>query len=240
VDEEKHYRTCPLCEATCGLEITTRGDEVVSVRGDENDVFSKGYICPKGVALKQLHEDPDRLRTPMIKQPDGSFASATWDEAFTLIDQRLSPILASDRNAVGAYLGNPNVHNLSSEVYLKVLVKAIGSRNVYSASTLDQFPKQAASALMFGHGLSVPVPDLDRTGYLLMLGANPLASNGSLMTAPDVRGRLRALRNRGGRLVVVDPRRSRTAEIADEHVFVRPGTDAYLLSAWCTSCSPRA
>jgi anaerobic selenocysteine-containing dehydrogenase len=231
VDEQKHYRTCPLCEATCGLEITTRGDEVVSVRGDENDVFSQGYICPKGVALKQLHEDPDRLRTPMIKQPDGSFASASWDEAFALIDQRLSPILAAHRNAVGAYLGNPNVHNLSSELYLKVLLKAVGSRNVYSASTLDQFPKQAASALMFGHGLSVPVPDLDRTDYLFMLGANPLASNGSLMTAPDVRGRLRALRNRGGRLVVVDPRRSRTAEIADEHVFVRPGTDAYLLFA---------
>jgi len=231
VDEQKHYRTCPLCEATCGLEITTRGDEVVSVRGDENDVFSKGYICPKGVALKQLHEDPDRLRTPMIRQPDGSFASATWDEAFALIDQRLSPILATDRNAVGAYLGNPNVHNLSSELYLKVFLKAVGSRNVYSASTLDQFPKQAASALMFGHGLSVPVPDLDRTDHLLMLGANPLASNGSLMTAPDVRGRLRALRNRGGRLVVVDPRRSRTAEIADEHVFIRPGTDAYLLFA---------
>jgi anaerobic selenocysteine-containing dehydrogenase len=230
-DEQKHYRTCPLCEATCGLEITTCGDEVVSVRGDENDVFSKGFICPKGVALKDLHEDPDLLRTPMIRQPDGTHAPATWDEAFALIDERLSPILAADRNSVALYLGNPSVHNMSSQLYLRALLKAIGTRNIYSASTLDQYPKQAACALMFGHAMSVPIPDIDRTDYLLILGANPLASNGSLMTAPDMPGRLRALKKRGGRLVVVDPRVSRTAKIADEHLFIRPGTDAYLLMA---------
>jgi anaerobic selenocysteine-containing dehydrogenase len=224
-------RTCPLCEATCGLEITLAGEEVVSIRGDEDDVFSQGFICPKGYALKELHNDPDRVRTPLIRNADGGFSPATWDEAFALIDSRLSPILAADRNAVAVYLGNPNAHNLSSLLYSKVLTRTLGSRNIYSASTVDQFPKQKASALMFGTGTTVPVPDVDRTDHLLVLGANPLASNGSLMTAPDMRGRLRALRARGGKLVVVDPRRSRTAEAADEHHFIRPGTDAHLLFA---------
>jgi anaerobic selenocysteine-containing dehydrogenase len=223
------HRTCPLCEATCGLEITLAGDEVVSIRGDRDDVFSQGFICPKGFALKELHTDPDRVQTPLIRQPDGSFAPAGWDEAFALINDRLSPILAADRNAVAAYLGNPNAHNLSAILYGKLLLRALGSRNLYSASTVDQYPKQMASALMFGTGTTVPVPDVDRTDHLIVLGANPLASNGSLMTAPDIRGRLRAIRARGGKLVVIDPRRSRTAEEADEHHFIRPGTDAHLL-----------
>jgi anaerobic selenocysteine-containing dehydrogenase len=211
--------------------LTLAGDEVVSVRGDHDDVFSRGFLCPKGVALKELHDDPDRVTTPLIKQPDGSFAPASWDEAFELIDRRLSPILAADRNAVATYLGNPNAHNLSNMLYGQVLVRAISSRNNFSASTVDQFPKQMASALMFGTGTTVPVPDLDRTDHLLILGANPLASNGSLMTAPDARGRLKAIRRRGGKIVVIDPRRSRTAEEADEHHFIRPGTDAHLLMA---------
>ena len=224
------YRTCPLCEATCGLELTLDGDELVSIRGDAQDVFSHGFVCPKGAALKQLHEDPDRLRTPMIKDGD-AHRPASWDEAFALIDARLAPILTADRNAVAVYLGNPNAHNLDSLLYGRVLLKALSTRNVYSASSVDQIPKQLASALMFGTGTTVPVPDVDRTQHLLMLGANPLASNGSLMTAPDMRGRLRALRSRGGKLVVVDPRRTRTAEVADEHHFIRPGTDALLLFA---------
>jgi anaerobic selenocysteine-containing dehydrogenase len=224
-------RTCPLCEATCGLEITLADGTVDTVRGDSDDVFSHGFLCPKGVALKQLHEDPDRIRTPLIRQGDGSFAPATWDEAFAEIDRRLSPILARNRNAVATYLGNPNAHLLANMLYGPVLLRALGTHNRYSASTVDQFPKQMASALMFGTGTTVPVPDVDRTDHLLMLGANPLASNGSLMTAPDMRGRLRALRARGGKLVVVDPRRSRTALEADEHHFIRPGTDALLLFA---------
>ena len=224
-------RTCPLCEATCGLEITLSGDEVVSIRGDKADVFSQGFICPKGFALKELHADPDRVRTPLIRQPDESLAPASWDDAFALIDSRLSPILAADRNAVAVYLGNPTAHLLDNMLYSKVLLRAVGTRNVYSASTVDQFPKQMASALTFGTGTTVPVPDVDRTDHLLILGANPLASNGSLMTAPDMRGRLRAIRARGGKVVVVDPRRSRTAEEADEHHFIRPGTDALLLFA---------
>ncbi|MFZ1996514.1 MAG: molybdopterin-dependent oxidoreductase, partial [Solirubrobacteraceae bacterium] len=219
-----------MCEATCGLELTLDGDDLVSIRGDTQDVFSRGFVCPKGAALKQLHEDPDRLRTPMIKDGD-AHRPAGWDEAFALIDDRLAPILAADRNAVAVYLGNPNAHNLDSLLYGRVLLKALSTRNVYSASSVDQMPKQLASALMFGTGTTVAVPDVDRTQHLLMLGANPLASNGSLMTAPDMRGRLRALRARGGKLVVIDPRRTRSAEEADEHHFIRPGTDALLLFA---------
>ena len=225
------YRTCPLCEATCGLEIKLQGDDVVSIRGDRDDVFSEGFLCPKGYALKELHSDPDRIRTPLIRQADGSFQPASWDEAFALIDERLGPILAEDRNAVAVYLGNPNAHNLDSLLYGRVLLRALGTRNLYSASTVDQYPKQMACALMFGTGTTVPVPDVDRADHLLMLGANPLQSNGSLMTAPDMRGRLRALRARGGKLVVIDPRRTRTADEADEHHFIRPGTDAHFLFA---------
>ncbi len=224
------YRTCPLCEATCGLEIELDGERVTSIRGDREDVFSHGFICPKGSALRALHEDPDRLRSPLIREGDG-FREASWDEAFAVIHERLTPILAADRNAVAVYLGNPNAHNLSNLLYLRVLNRALATHNIYSASSVDQVPKQMASALMFGTSTSVPVPDVDRTDYLLILGANPLASNGSLMTAPDMRGRLRALRARGGKLVVVDPRRTRTAEEADEHHFIRPGTDALLLFA---------
>jgi anaerobic selenocysteine-containing dehydrogenase len=224
------YRTCPLCEATCGLEIKLEGERITSIRGDADDVFSHGFICPKGSALRALHEDPDRVRTPLIREGDG-FRAASWDEAFALIDAGLAPILAEDRNGVGVYLGNPNAHNLSNLLYARVLIRALASSNVYSASTVDQFPKQMSSALMFGTGTSVPIPDIDRTDHLLVLGANPLASNGSLMTAPDMRGRLRALRARGGKLVVIDPRRTRTAREADEHHFIRPGTDALLLFA---------
>ncbi len=225
------FRTCPLCEATCGLTITLDGDEVTAVRGDADDVFSHGFLCPKGVALKELHEDPDRIRTPLIKQPDGGFRAATWDEAFEEIDRRLKPILQRDRNAIATYLGNPTAHLLSNMLYGPVLLRALGTRSRFSASTVDQFPKQMASALMFGTGTTVPVPDVDRTDHLLILGANPLASNGSLMTAPDMRGRLKKLTARGGKLVVIDPRRSRTAQAADEHHFIRPGTDAQLLFA---------
>ena len=226
------YRTCPFCEATCGLEVTVSDGVVERVRGDAEDVFSHGFLCPKGVSLKELHEDPDRLRTPMRRTPAGDFEPVSWDEAFEEIERRLVPIMETHgRDAVGAYIGNPAAHGLSPLLYGRVVFKALGTKNIFSASTVDQFPKQMASALMFGSGASVPVPDLDRTDFLLVLGANPLASNGSLMTAPDVRGRLKAIRARGGKVVVVDPRRTRTAQEADEHLFIRPGTDALLLFA---------
>ena len=223
------YRTCPLCEAGCGLEISLRGEEVVRIRGDRDDVFSHGYICPKGSTLKQLHEDPDRIRRPLVKR-DGRFVEVGWEEAFSEIEQRLLPVIEQHgRDSVAAYIGNPNAHNLAGLLYGRPLLRALGTTNVYSASTVDQRPKELSAALMFGGGLTIPVPDVDRTDFLLMLGANPYASNGSLATAPDWPGRIEALLARGGTLVVVDPRRSRTAEEATEWVPIRPGTDPYLL-----------
>lgn len=226
------YRTCPLCEATCGLEIQLRDEKVTQIRGDQDDVFSAGFMCPKGATLANLHDDPDRLRCPQIRDADG-WRDATWDEAFEEIERGLLPIRERDRNSIGVYLGNPNTHNLAGAFYLRPLLKSIGTRNVFSASTVDQMPRHVACGLMFGAGGLMPVPDLDRTDYLLMLGANPLDSNGSLCTAPDFPGRLAAIRRRGGRVVVVDPRRTRTAKKADEHLFIRPGTDVDFLLALC-------
>jgi anaerobic selenocysteine-containing dehydrogenase len=228
----KAIRTCPFCEATCGLELTIEGGRVTRVRGDAADVFSKGFICPKGASIGELHEDPDRLRAPMLRRPGGGFDEVSWEEAFTFVDERFRAIeSAHGRAAFGMYLGNPAAHSIAAVLYGRVLAKALGTRAIFTASTVDQMPKQLASALMFGTGLSVPIPDLDRTTHLLVLGADPLVSNGSLMTSPDARGRLRAIRARGGKLVVVDPRRSRTAGEADEHHFIRPGSDALLLMA---------
>jgi anaerobic selenocysteine-containing dehydrogenase len=229
--EVTQFRTCPLCEATCGLEITVRDGAVHRIRGDRADVFSHGFICPKGSTLKQLHEDPDRLRTPLIRRGEGH-VEATWDEAFAEIDRRLNAIIAEHGpNSVGVYLGNPNVHTLASLFWIRPLLHALGSRNIFSASTVDQMPRHVSSGLMYGDPNAFVVPDLDRTDYLLMLGANPYESNGSLATAPDWPGRLEGIRTRGGRIVVVDPRRTRTAEAADEHLSIRPGTDALFLCA---------
>ncbi len=226
-----HYRICPLCEACCGLQVQTEGGKVTAIRGADDDVFSAGYVCPKGVALKELHEDPDRLRTPLVRR-NGQLEPATWDEAFDEIERRLPAIQqAHGRDAVAVAVGNPSAHKMSLLLYFGRLAKALGTKNVYSASTLDQMPKQLASGLMFGHWLSVAVPDIERTQWLLVIGANPVASNGSMWTVPDFRGKAKALRARGGRLVVVDPRRSETAAVADEHHFIRPGSDVFLLAA---------
>ncbi|MFB8008003.1 molybdopterin-dependent oxidoreductase [Nocardia sp. NPDC056000] len=225
-------RTCPLCEAVCGLEITLDADDhVTAVRGDKADPFSRGFICPKGATLGHLDEDPDRLTAPMIRdRATNTWRAVSWDEAFGVIRERLPQVTAAHGNqSAGLYLGNPNAHTVAGALYVPLLIRALATRNLFSASTSDQMPKQVASGLMFGDPLTVAVPDLDRTDYLLMLGANPLESNGSLCTAPDFPGRLKALRQRGGKFVVVDPRRTRTAKLADEHLFVRPGSDAYLL-----------
>jgi len=225
------FATCPLCEATCGLAIEINGDRPVKVRGDADDVFSSGFICPKGASIGELHADPDRITTPLVRR-NGELVEAGWDEAFAAIGERLAPIRDDgDPNATAIYLGNPNAHNLDGLIYLRALAKAVGTRNVFSATSVDQLPKQISAAAMFGGGLTIPIPDVDRTDHLLILGANPLASNGSLMTAPDMRGRLRAVRERGGRVVVIDPRRTRTAELADEHHPIRPGRDALFLAA---------
>jgi len=225
------YRSCPLCEATCGLAITIDGDRVVSVRGDDDDPFSKGYVCPKGAALADLHHDPDRLRRPVVRD-GGGWRELDWDAAFDLVARRLGEVRAAHgRDAIGVYQGNPTVHNLGLMTYGQLLVASLGTRNRFSATSLDQLPHMLAALLMFGNSLLMPVPDIDRSDLFICLGANPLASNGSLMTAPDVRGRLKAIQGRGGRVIVLDPRRTETAERADRHLFLRPGGDAVLLLA---------
>ncbi len=227
------HRSCPLCEAKCGISVHVDRAEgrVVTVRGDEQDPFSRGYLCPKAYGLKGLHEDPDRLRRPLRR--DGSdWIEIGWDEAFDLAASRLRQVREDHgADATATYVGNPNAHDLGSALYLPALLRALGTRWRFSASSVDQLPKMLSSQALFGAPLAIPVPDIDRTDLLVVLGANPLASNGSLMTAPDMPGRIAALRQRGGRLVVIDPRRSETADVADEHLFIRPGSDAYLLFA---------
>ncbi|MDY7226645.1 molybdopterin oxidoreductase family protein [Hyalangium rubrum] len=228
---QTHFRTCNLCEAMCGVRIEVAEGRITSIRGDEQDPFSRGHICPKAVALKDLHEDPDRLRQPMRRTASG-WEPISWEAALDEAAGRLHELQHTHgRDAVATYLGNPTVHNHGALLFIPQLLRTLRTRNSYSATSVDQLPHLLASYLMFGHQLLVPIPDLDRTGYLLALGANPLASNGSMMTAPDVRERLRAIQKRGGRVVVVDPRRTETAGIADEHLFIRPGTDALFLFA---------
>ena len=226
------FRTCPLCEATCGLEISVSPDEqIVRIRGDQKDVFSHGFICPKGSTLKQLHEDPDRLRKPLVKR-NGVHVEVSWEEAWQAVHDGFTGVIdRHGRGSLSAYLGNPNAHNLAPQLFSAVMLRAMGTRNVFSASTVDQVPKHVAGGYMFGTAQSIPVPDLDHTDYLMMLGANPYASNGSLCTAPDFPGRMDAIQARGGKIVVVDPRRTRTADAADEWVSIRPGTDGLFLAA---------
>jgi anaerobic selenocysteine-containing dehydrogenase len=224
-------RICPFCEATCGLTLTIDEGRVTSARGDRDDVFSAGFICPKGASFPELDNDPDRLQVPLVRR-DGVLREASWDEAFAAVADGLGAVLRDTGGAsVGMYLGNPNAHTVAGALYPPLIIRALGTRQVFTASTLDQMPKHVALGLMFGSPVAFTVPDLDRTDYLVIIGANPLVSNGSLTTAADFGGKLRNLRKRGGRLVVIDPARTRTAELADRHLAPRPGTDAALLFA---------
>lgn len=235
---------CNLCEAICGLELTiTRGPEgeaVTGVRGNDADPLSRGHICPKGVALADVYTDPDRLRKPVRRVRGGAGGDAwveiEWDEALDLVADSLARISTEHgRSAVGSYVGNPNAHSLGAQTHLALVLRSLGSPNLYSASSCDQLPHQYVGHLLYGHQLLQPVPDIDRTLYFIVFGGNPMASGGSLMTVPDFPGRLRELTARGGRMVVFDPRRTETAKAAEsgggEHVFVRPGTDAFVLLA---------
>jgi anaerobic selenocysteine-containing dehydrogenase len=224
-------RICPFCEATCGLTLTIEDGRVTGARGDREDVFSAGFICPKGASFAELDNDPDRLSRPMVRR-DGILTEATWDEAFAVVADRLGQVIGEHGGAsVGVYLGNPNAHTVAGSLYPPLIIRGLGTRQAYSASTLDQMPKHVALGHMFGSPVAFTVPDLDRTDYLVIIGANPLVSNGSLATAADFPGKLRALRKRGGRLTVIDPARTRTAELADRHIAPRPGTDGALLFA---------
>ncbi|WP_073646332.1 molybdopterin oxidoreductase family protein [Pseudomonas aeruginosa] len=229
-----HYRACHLCEAICGLAIETESDEggvprIRSIKGDPQDSFSRGHVCPKAVALQDIQDDPDRLRQP-LRRVGSEWQPIGWDEAFALVASRLGEIRERHGNdAVAVYQGNPSVHNYGLMTHSNYFLGLLKTRNRFSATSADQLPHHLVSQQMYGHGLLIPIPDIDHTDFMLVLGGNPLASNGSIMTVPDVEKRLKALKARGGRLVVVDPRRSETAAIADRHLFIRPGQDAALL-----------
>ena len=232
---EKRIGVCNLCEAICGLELTLEGRDVVGVRGNPADPLSRGHICPKGVAIADVYADPDRLRRPVRRVGAGADArwqEIGWDEAFDLVADNLARVINEHGDdALGVYLGNPNAHSLGSMTHGTAMFKSFRTKNRFSATSVDQLPHQLVAHLMFGHQLFLPIPDIDRTSWFLVIGANPMASNGSLMTVPDFPQRARDLRARGGRMVVLDPRRTETAKVADEHHFVRPGTDAWVLLA---------
>jgi len=228
---ETHFIACNLCEAICGLEIKLEDGQIRSIRGDKDDPISKGHICPKAVALQDIYNDPDRLRTP-IKRTGNGWQAISWDQAYDEVTTELKKIQRTNgKNSVAVYLGNPTVHNLDAMLFGPMFFRTLRTKSRYSATSVDQLPEQLVSLLMFGHSLLLPLPDLDRTDFHIIFGANPVVSNGSLMTAPGVTKRLKAIRERGGKLVVVDPRRTETAAIADQHLFIKPGSDVLMLLA---------
>jgi anaerobic selenocysteine-containing dehydrogenase len=224
-----HLHTCTLCEASCGIVVTVEDDRIADIRGDKDDPHSRGFLCPKARALGDIHDDPDRLRQPIVRTTDG-WVEVSWDEAFDLVGRRLREVRrAHGRDAVAVYQGNPSAHNLGLLTMGQLLFRGLRTRNLFSASSLDQLPQMVAAYLMFGHQWMLPVPDIDRTDLFICIGANPAASNGSLMSAPNIKGRMKAVRDRGGRVVMIDPRRTESAALADEHIAIRPGADALLL-----------
>ena len=231
-----HHRACHLCEAICGLLIETQGDQIISIKGDPDDPLSRGHICPKAVALQDIHSDPDRLRSPVkrVRRDDGSddFVPIQWSEALdTVASALVKAVQANGVDSVGVYLGNPTVHNYGMMTHQGSLFRHLRTRNRFSATSVDQLPHHLVSLWLFGHKLLFPIPDIDRTDYFLMLGANPIASNGSIWTVPDVRKRIKSLTARGGKLVVVDPRRTETASLSSDYIAIKPGSDAWLLLA---------
>ncbi|MDY6975815.1 MAG: molybdopterin oxidoreductase family protein [Pseudomonadota bacterium] len=236
VEQQLHYSTCTLCEAMCGIEVATKGRQILSIKGDKDNPFSQGYSCPKASALKDLYDDPDRLKRPMkkvrLKGGESGWEEITWDEAFDLVANNLHSIQqAHGNNAVGVYLGNPNAHNMGSILFGPYFYRALKSHNRYSATSVDQLPHHIVSRRLFGHISQIPIPDIDHTQHFMIIGGNPLASNGSIMTVPNVKKRLKAIQKRDGKVVVIDPKRSETADISCEHHFIRPGSDVLLLLA---------
>lgn len=229
---QTHYRTCNICEAMCGIEIEYKGKEILSIKGDKKDPLSQGHICPKAIALQDFYQDPDRLRQPLRKTKTGEWKAILWDEALEIVATGFKDIQAKyGKNALATFLGNPNAHNMGNTFFIPFLLKAIGSKNRYSASSVDQLPHHVASNFMYGHGLLSPIPDIDRTHFMMMIGSNPMVSNGSMMTVPNFPKRLKALQKRGGKLIIIDPRRTETAKRADQHFFIKPETDALFLAA---------
>lgn len=230
--QETHFRTCNLCEAMCGLKISLENNVVIKIEGDKEDTFSRGHICPKAAALKDVYEDPDRLKRPLKKTEDGKWQEISWEEGYQLAIENIKRVQTTyGNNAVGIYQGNPSVHNLGTMLFASDFFKKLDTKNNFTATSTDQLPHHFASWLMFGHPLLVPIPDIDRTDFMVIIGGNPLASNGSMMSVPDVGNRLKAIQERGGKFVVIDPRRTETAQKASQHLYIRPSTDAFLLLA---------
>ncbi|WP_299355877.1 molybdopterin-dependent oxidoreductase [uncultured Shimia sp.] len=230
-DVQTQHRTCNICEAMCGLIVEHDGENVLSIKPDVNDPLSRGHICPKAVALQDFRTDPDRITAPMLKV-DGVFQEITWDEAYDIATEKLRAVQeVHGRDGVGVYLGNPNAHKFGNLLNLPALVKALGTKNRYSSATADQIPHHVASIHMLGHPMLIPVPDVERTDFMLIIGGNPVVSNGSMMTAPGFGKRIDEIKSRGGCVVVIDPRRTETAEKASDHLFIRPETDAFLMLA---------
>ena len=229
LDNKIHYRTCNLCEAMCGLEITYKEKKVISIVGDKKDPLSKGFICPKSLALKDLYEDPDRLKTP-IKRTENGWQEISWTEAFDEVEIQIKKIQEKyGNNAVATYQGNPNVHNVGSMLYGGPFLKSLKTKQKYSATSADQLPHHIASLKMFGHQMLIPIPDIERTDYLLILGANPGASNGSLLTAPGFPKKIKSIQKRGGKVINIDPRFTETSKISSQHLYINPGKDALFL-----------
>lgn len=229
LDNKIHYRTCNLCEAMCGLEITYKEKKVISIVGDKKDPLSKGFICPKSLALKDLYEDPDRLKTP-IKRTENGWQEISWTEAFDEVEIQIKKIQEKyGNNAVATYQGNPNVHNVGSMLYGGPFLKSLKTKQKYSATSADQLPHHIASLKMFGHQMLIPIPDIERTDYLLILGANPGASNGSLLTAPGFPQKIKSIQKRGGKVINIDPRFTETSKISSQHLYINPGKDALFL-----------
>ena len=223
------FGVCNLCEAICGIEYQVFQNKIQTLKGDPKDPLSKGHLCPKAFGLKDVYEDPDRIKRPMKRSKD-SWTEISWDEALDRTAFSLKKVIKKyGPDAVATYRGNPNVHNLDAMLYGTQFIKSIGSKNRFSASTVDQIPHQLVAHFMFGHQLMIPIPDISRTQYFLILGGNPMASNGSLMTSPDIFNHLKNIKDRGGKVVVIDPRFTETSEVASEHYYIKPGTDAVLL-----------
>jgi anaerobic selenocysteine-containing dehydrogenase len=226
-----HYRTCNICEALCGIEVRYDDKEILSIRPDKKDPLSRGHICPKAVALQDYYHDEDRLTQP-LRRTASDWEEISWEAALDEIGERIREIQKQHgRQSVATYIGNPNAHNLGSLVTIHKFRKAFGSSNHYSSASADQLPHHVANKHMLGHGSLIPVPDVDHTDYMLIIGGNPVVSNGSMMTAPGFPRRMKAIQQRGGKVVVIDPRRTETADKADEHFFITPNTDALLLLA---------
>jgi len=230
-ESKKHYRTCNLCEAMCGIEITYQEKTIESIRGDDKDPFSRGHICPKATALQDIYEDPNRLKHP-VKRTASGWEKISWEQAFDETASRLKDIQKKHgKDAVSVYFGNPNVHNYGTALFGPALLRTLRTKNRFSATSLDQLPHMLVSSMMFGHQLMLPIPDIDRTDFFVIMGGNPVVSNGSIMSSPDIKKRLKAIQKRGGKVVVIDPRRTETARLADQHIFIKPGSDVLLVLA---------